>query len=141
MIVVSHSCSNRFSRWKLSALLRPLLAPRANCARRASAISIEFTHATDVGSECRRRVLNYLSDHQGEISVTRASQELGISLQQVTESLSRLQSKGLIQRESRRSLNACAIAFRAREPLGPMKHFAAIAEQNRPCSKKNRKLP
>lgn len=46
------------------------------------------------------RVLNYLSDHHGEISITRASQELSASLQQVTESLSRLQSKGLIQRES-----------------------------------------
>lgn len=45
-------------------------------------------------------VLNYLSDHRGEISITRASQELGISLQQVTESLSRLQSKGRIQRDS-----------------------------------------
>lgn len=45
-------------------------------------------------------VLNYLSDHHGEISITRASQELDTSLQQVTESLSRLQSKGLIQRES-----------------------------------------
>jgi hypothetical protein len=45
-------------------------------------------------------VLNYLSDHRGDISITRASQELGISLQQVTESLSRLQSKGRIQKES-----------------------------------------
>lgn len=45
-------------------------------------------------------VLNYLSDHRGEISITRASQELGISLQQVTESLSRLQGKGRIQKES-----------------------------------------
>ena len=45
-------------------------------------------------------VLNYLSDHHGEISITRASQELSTSLQQLTESLSRLQSKGLIQKES-----------------------------------------
>ena len=45
-------------------------------------------------------VLNYLSDHRGEISITRASQDLGLSLQQVTESLSRLQSKGRIQKDS-----------------------------------------
>lgn len=43
------------------------------------------------------RVLNYLSDHHGEISITRASQELSTGLQQLTESLSRLQNKGLIQ--------------------------------------------
>ncbi len=45
-------------------------------------------------------VLDYLSAHHGEISVTRASQDLGASLQQVTESLSRLQHRGLIQRQS-----------------------------------------
>lgn len=46
------------------------------------------------------RVLNYLSDHHGEISITRASQELGISLQELTNILSRLQGRGLIQKES-----------------------------------------
>jgi len=45
-------------------------------------------------------VLNYLSDRHGEISITRASQELGTNLQQLTDTLSRLQSRGLIQKES-----------------------------------------
>jgi len=46
------------------------------------------------------RVLKYLSDHRGEISITRAAQELGMSLQELTGILSRLQSKGSIQKES-----------------------------------------
>lgn len=46
------------------------------------------------------RILDYLSDHHGEISITRASQELGVNLQLLTDTLSRLQNRGLIQRES-----------------------------------------
>jgi len=46
------------------------------------------------------RILDYLSEHHGEISITRASQELGVNIQLLTDTLSRLQSRGLIQRES-----------------------------------------
>jgi len=46
------------------------------------------------------RVLKHLADHHGEISITRTSQELGITLEQLMESLSRLQDKEQIQKES-----------------------------------------
>ena len=68
------------------------------------------------------KVLNYLSDHHGEISITRASQHLNASVQQVTEGLSRLQSKGLIRRESAfvermRNCISCNKAIGADEPF------------------------
>ena len=68
------------------------------------------------------RVLNYLSDHHGEISITRASQELGTNLQQLTDTLSRLQSKGLIQRDSAfvermRNCVSCKRTIGADEPF------------------------
>jgi len=68
------------------------------------------------------RVLKYLSDHQGEISITRASQELGTNLQQLTDTLSRLQSRGLIQRESAfvermRNCISCKRTIGADEPF------------------------
>jgi len=44
-------------------------------------------------------VLKYLEDHQGEISISLASQQLGISEKELTESLSRLSSKGVIRKE------------------------------------------
>jgi len=46
------------------------------------------------------RILDYLSEHHGEISITRASQELDVNIQLLTDTLSLLQSRGLIQRES-----------------------------------------
>ena len=68
------------------------------------------------------RVLNYLSDHHGEISITRASQELSINLQEITEALSRLQSRGLIQKESAfvermRNCVSCKRTIGADEPF------------------------
>ena len=68
------------------------------------------------------RVLNYLSDHHGEISITRASQDLSINLQQLVESLSRLQSIGLIQKESAfvermRNCVSCKRTIGADEPF------------------------
>jgi hypothetical protein len=68
------------------------------------------------------RVLNYLSDHHGEISITRASQELGMNLQQLTETLSLLQNRGLIQRESTfvermRNCVSCKRTIGADEPF------------------------
>ena len=46
------------------------------------------------------RIIKYLADHQGELSIVRASEELGIDREQLIASLSRLQSKGRIQKES-----------------------------------------
>ena len=43
------------------------------------------------------RVLKYLAASKGEISITQASQELGIDRERLMESLSRLQAKGEIQ--------------------------------------------
>jgi DNA-binding Lrp family transcriptional regulator len=45
------------------------------------------------------RVLKYLEAHQGGISMRRTSEDLDLSRDQVIESLTRLQTKGLIQRE------------------------------------------
>jgi len=68
------------------------------------------------------RILDYLSDHHGEISITRASQELGVNLQLLTDTLSRLQSRGLIQRESAfvermRNCVSCKRTIGADEPF------------------------
>jgi len=68
------------------------------------------------------RVLNYLSDHHGEISITRASQDLGMSLQQLTDALSRLQSRSLIQKDSAfvermRNCVSCKRTIGADEPF------------------------
>jgi hypothetical protein len=75
-----------------------------------------------IGVSIDDHVLNYLSDHHGEISVTRASQELSINLQQITEALSRLQSRGLIQKESAfvermRNCVSCKRTIGADEPF------------------------
>jgi len=68
------------------------------------------------------RILDYLSDHHGEISITRAAQELGVNLQLLTDTLSRLQSRGLIQRESAfvermRNCVSCKRTIGADEPF------------------------
>jgi len=50
--------------------------------------------------EIDKLVMNYLQEHRGEMSTSRASQELHISQVDLTQSISRLQGHGLIQREA-----------------------------------------
>jgi RNA polymerase subunit RPABC4/transcription elongation factor Spt4 len=45
------------------------------------------------------KVLEYLEDHQGGISIRRTSEDLDLTRDQLIESLARLQTKGLIQRD------------------------------------------
>jgi len=45
------------------------------------------------------RVLTYLEAHQGGISISRTSQDLNLSTDQLIQSLGRLQTKGVIQRD------------------------------------------
>jgi hypothetical protein len=45
-------------------------------------------------------VFKYLEEHAGEISLSRASNELNISQLELTQSISRLQEKRLIQRDT-----------------------------------------
>jgi Mn-dependent DtxR family transcriptional regulator len=104
-------------------LTRPVLpsGDRAKGARLPDIVTSPVTPPTPVVS-VDDRVLSYLSDHHGEISITRAAQDLGINLQQLTESLSRLQSRGLIQKESAfvermRNCVSCKRTIGADEPF------------------------
>jgi len=48
-------------------------------------------------------VFKYIEEHAGDISPSRASKELNISQGELSQSISRLQKSGLIQRETRPS--------------------------------------
>jgi DNA-binding Lrp family transcriptional regulator len=74
-------------------------------------------------SEMDERVLKYLEAHQGGISIRRTSQDLDLTRDQLIESLTRLQTKGLIQRdettfvERMRNCHACSKTIGADEPF------------------------
>ncbi|HYB83695.1 MAG TPA: hypothetical protein VED86_00065 [archaeon] len=69
------------------------------------------------------RVLKYLEAHQGGISIRRTSQDLDVTTDQLIGSLTRLQTKGMIQRdeatfvERMRNCNACNKTIGADEPF------------------------
>jgi DNA-binding Lrp family transcriptional regulator len=69
------------------------------------------------------RVLNYLEAHQGGISIRRTSEDLDLTRDQLIESLTRLQTKGLIQRdettfvERMRNCHSCSKTIGADEPF------------------------
>jgi RNA polymerase subunit RPABC4/transcription elongation factor Spt4 len=68
------------------------------------------------------KVLQYLEVHHGGISIRRTSIDLDITREQLTESLARLQTKGLIQREETtfvermRNCHSCGKTVGADEP-------------------------
>ena len=57
--------------------------------------TVETTKSSDMDS----RVLKYLENHHGGISIRRSSLELSITADQLIESLTRLQKSGLIQKD------------------------------------------
>jgi len=63
-----------------------------------STISVRVVQ-TEQSTGIDERVLKYLEAHQGDISVTRTSKDLDVTTDQLIESLTRLQTKGLIQRD------------------------------------------
>jgi RNA polymerase subunit RPABC4/transcription elongation factor Spt4 len=69
------------------------------------------------------RVLKYLEAHQGGISIRRTSQDLEVTADQLIESLTRLQARGLIQRdeatfvERMRTCHSCGKTIGADEPF------------------------
>jgi RNA polymerase subunit RPABC4/transcription elongation factor Spt4 len=69
------------------------------------------------------RVLKYLEAHQGGISIRRTSQDLDVTTDQLIASLTRLQTKGVIQRdettfvERMRNCSVCAKTIGADEPF------------------------
>ena len=52
------------------------------------------------GESLDERVLSYVEGHHGEISISRAAYEIGVTESELKESLSRLSQKGLIRREA-----------------------------------------
>jgi hypothetical protein len=56
--------------------------------------------AKPVTQSLDERLLSYLEGHQGEISISRAAYEIGVTESQVKEALSRLTQKGVIRKES-----------------------------------------
>jgi RNA polymerase subunit RPABC4/transcription elongation factor Spt4 len=72
-------------------------------------------------SDMDDRVLKYLEAHQGGISIRRTSEDLDLTRDQLIESLTRLQTKGLIQRdettfvERMRNCHSCAKTIGADE--------------------------
>lgn len=110
-----HNCGKPLSHWS------PVSPPGGSAKEVSSALTSSITTPTPV-LNLEDHVLNYLSDHHGEISITRASQELGTNLQQLTDILSRLQSRGLIQKESAfvermRNCVSCKRTIGADEPF------------------------
>ncbi len=118
-----HNCGKPLSLEQVQASVSAISAP----SQTAKGTALSDTTAVPIttqtpGVTVDERTLNYLSDHHGEISITRASQELGTNLQQLTESLSRLQSRGLIQKEAAfvermRNCVSCKRTIGADEPF------------------------
>ncbi|MGA3109028.1 MAG: zinc ribbon domain-containing protein [Candidatus Bathyarchaeia archaeon] len=62
------------------------------------AISVRMLETTE-SSDMDGRVLKYLEDHHGGISIRRTSNDLNVTTEHLIDSLTRLQKKGLIQKE------------------------------------------
>src|SRR5208337_5377582 len=62
------------------------------------AISVRMLETTE-SSDMDGRVLKYLEDHHGGISIRRTSNDLNVTTEQLIDSLTRLQKRGLIQKE------------------------------------------
>jgi RNA polymerase subunit RPABC4/transcription elongation factor Spt4 len=77
---------------------------------------------TEKSSDLDSRVLKYLEAHQGGISISRSSRDLDITRDQLIDSLTRLQTRGEIQREEStlvermRNCHSCSKTIGADEP-------------------------
>lgn len=72
----------------------PVIQP----AKPSAAVNIRMVDTTDVPG-VDDRVLKYVEDHQGGISIQRTSRDLNLTTEQLVEALTRLQNKGLVHRE------------------------------------------
>jgi len=88
----------------------------------ASAINVRVVE-TERPTGIDDRVLKYLEAHQGGISITRTSKDLDVTTDQLLECLTRLQTKGRIQRdettfvERMRNCQSCGKTVGADEPF------------------------
>ena len=85
------------------------------------AISVRMLETTE-SSDMDGRVLKYLEDHHGGISIRRTSNDLNVTTEQLIDSLTRLQKRGLIQKEETafvermRNCHTCNKTIGADEP-------------------------
>ena len=122
-----HSCGkNLRSTLAVSSLSTPTpttqSAPIVQPVRPATAVTVR-TVDTGQYRDTDDRVLKYLEAHQGGISIRRTSKDLDVSTDELIESLTRLQTKGLIQRdettfvERMHNCQSCGKAIGADEPF------------------------
>ena len=121
-----HSCGKTLrSPSAVSSLPTPIptqTVPVLQPARAATAVSVR-TVDTGQYRDMDDRVLKYLEAHQGGISIRRTSKDLDVSTDELIESLTRLQTKGLIQRdettfvERMRNCQLCSKTIGADEPF------------------------
>jgi len=106
---------------RMAAEARPQAVPRPS-AKKSPAIDVQVVDTVPI-SEMDDKVLKYLEEHQGGISISRTSRDLDITEDRLIESLTRLQTKGLIQREETtfvermRNCNSCGKTIGAEEPF------------------------
>jgi len=85
--------------------------------------SVSSRISEHLGRNIDADVFKYLEEHRGEISITRTANDLGVTLEQLVEALSRLQSKGVIQKdaptfvERMRRCDSCKKTIGADEPF------------------------
>jgi len=125
----SDYCHNCGKRLRPSEALVTLPAPTP--PQNASALQIAKPGApinvrtldTGQSKDMDDRVLKYLEAHQGGISIRRTSEDLSVTKDQLIASLTRLQTKGMIQREEStfvgrmRNCQACNKTIGADEPF------------------------
>jgi RNA polymerase subunit RPABC4/transcription elongation factor Spt4 len=120
-----HGCGKplRPSETKLSAAPIPTQNTRTPQAGKPStAINVRMVETEQPGG-MDDRVLKYLEAHQGGISIRRTSKDLEVTADQLIESLTRLQARGLIQRdettfvERMRTCHSCGKTIGEDEPF------------------------
>ncbi len=113
-----HNCGKALTPAAMSPETASVLPP----SKPAMGVSVR-TVDTGQYREMDERVLKYLEAHQSGISIRRTSQDLNVSTDQLIESLTRLQTKGRIQRdettfvERMRNCKSCGKAVGADEPF------------------------
>lgn len=117
-----HSCGKRLQTTeRTEPNVEPKTAVPSAMSQPAPAISVRVVD-TGKSSDLDERVLKYLEAHQGGISISRTSRDLEIGRDQLIDSLTRLQTKGMIQRdetafvERMRSCHSCGKTIGADEP-------------------------
>ena len=123
----SDFCHNCGKTLRQAATISPIPTPLTQSAaivQPASPPAINVRHVdTGLYKETDDRVLKYLEAHQGGISIRRTSQDLDVTTDQLIASLTRLQAKGMIQRdetpfvERMRNCHSCGKAIGADEPF------------------------